>query len=137
MVPKCGEGGEVAAALVAAEAVLRAGIDKDLDAGLRGLDRRNIGHRDGGVLLPEMQLHGAARRGVLTGHDATAIPAIRGPKTGAAGRAPPGDGAAPAIADDAALCALGQGGGGGLDIGERTRFRHMGAELAAAGDVIR
>lgn len=50
-----------ASTLVAAEAVAAA-IDVDLDAWLRGADRGHIGHRDGGVGLAEMQLHGAARR---------------------------------------------------------------------------
>src|SRR5918997_2672003 len=93
---------DVAAALLAAEAVARAGIHEHLDAGLLLADRLDVGHRDGGVHLAEVELHRAVRRLVLRRGDAAAVPPdARGEVLRARG-AVPGDGAAPAVADDAA-----------------------------------
>src|SRR6185503_19755105 len=67
-----------AAALVAMEAVATAWIDVDLAvAGTLLLDGLDVGHRDAGILLAEVQLHRALRLLVSEGDDAAAVIADR------------------------------------------------------------
>ena len=130
-----GIGGHVAAALLAAEAMAGALVDEDLDPRLGGADRLHIGQRDRGVGLAEMQLHRAVRLLVPRRGDAAAIPAEGGREVAGPGRAVPGDGAAPAIADDAALRRRGQRRGGGPDVEHRLVGIHGAAQFPAAGHV--
>src|SRR5258707_2242297 len=51
-----GAGLVIARPLIAVEALLRAGIDMDLDIGPLGANRLDVAERDAGVLFAEMQL---------------------------------------------------------------------------------
>ena len=73
-----GAGLVVAGALVAMEAVLRAGIDEDLDIRPLRLDGLDIGQRNAGILLAEMQLRRHLRLLVGKAHDGAAVIADRG-----------------------------------------------------------
>src|SRR5690349_10669376 len=122
-------------ALGAAEAVASALVDVNLHLGLGRADRLHVAERDARVLLAEMELNRAVEMLGAGRGDTAAVPAHRSPERVRPGRAPPGDRAAPAIADDAErpgperAC-------GGLDVGDDAGFRHLGAQLAAAGHVL-
>src|SRR6185312_14697469 len=104
-------------ALVAAETVPGSLVDEDFRVRLRGADRLDVAHRNGGVLIPEMHLHRAERGFVARCGDAAAVPAAGGREEGRARRAPPGDGAAVAISDYPGLLAQ-ERPRGGLHIGQ-------------------
>src|SRR4051794_20602973 len=73
-----GAGLVVAGALVAVKAVLRAGIDVDLDIGPLALDDLDVGQRNAGVLFAEMQLRPHLRLVIGEADDGAAIIADRG-----------------------------------------------------------
>src|SRR5438477_7917787 len=91
-----GAGLVVARPLVAMEAVLRARIDEHLDLRSLGLDGLDIGQRNPGVLLAEMQLRRHLRLVVSEARDGAAVIADRGLETRQLGRSRVGDAAAEA-----------------------------------------
>src|SRR3954462_14426070 len=68
----------VARPLVAMKAVLRAGIDEDLDVWPLGLDGFDIGQGNAGVLFAEMQLRRDFRLVIGEADDSAAVIADRG-----------------------------------------------------------
>src|SRR6187431_2905268 len=73
-----GAGLVVARPLVAMKAVLRAGIDVDLDLGPLGLDGLDVGQRNARILFAEMQLRRYKRFVVGEADDGAAVIAHRG-----------------------------------------------------------
>src|SRR3954464_13041266 len=73
-----GAGLVVAGALVAVKAVLRAGIDVDLDIGPLALDDLDVGQRNAGVFSPKWQLRPPLRLFSGEADDGPAIIADRG-----------------------------------------------------------
>src|SRR5215207_7340736 len=83
-----------AAALVAMEAMAGVLVHVDIDVRTLLLDRLDIGHRDAGILLAEMQLHRALRLLVGEGDDAAAVITDRRAQARQPRRAEEGDSAA-------------------------------------------
>src|SRR6185312_8576085 len=91
----------VACPFIAIEAVLRAGIDVDLDIGPLAADGLDIGERDAGVLLAKVKLGRYFRLVVGKPNDGAAVVADRRRQTRQLGGGGIGDAAAEAEADDA------------------------------------
>src|ERR1700738_702640 len=90
----------IARALVAAEAVLRARINENLDIGSLGANSLDVGERNADILLAEMQLRRHFRLVIGKTNDRAAIIADRGSETRQFGRGHIGHAAAEAEADD-------------------------------------
>src|ERR1700738_1539167 len=68
----------IARALVAAEAVLRARVNENLDVGAVGANSLDVGERNADILLAEMQLRRHFRLVIGKTNDGAAIIAARG-----------------------------------------------------------
>src|SRR5947207_13509689 len=94
-----GAGLVVTGALVAAEAMLRAGIDQDRDVGTLGANDLDVGERNAGILLAEMQLRRYLRFVIGEANDGAAVIADRGAQSRQFGCRRIGHAAAEAEAD--------------------------------------
>jgi len=103
-------------ALVAVEAVA-GGIDVDVGLGMALAVQLDVGLRNAGVVLAEVEHHRRIQLFVQERHGARAVIADRRHRQAGVGQI--GHGAAPAVADHADLAVFLQLGGGGLHVFQR------------------
>src|SRR5690606_3156670 len=87
-------------ALIATEAVAGTLVDVQFDSGLCSLDRLNVRHGDGSILVAKVHLHGDADGKVFRLGDSAAIPARRCAQTIELRCSLPRQSTAPAIPDN-------------------------------------
>src|SRR3546814_10071591 len=124
----------VGAAHVAIEAVA-GGVGEELLLGVRRGDLLHLLERDAGVLLPEMEHHRTGGALVAALVDAAAVVADDGSGIEPGG-GEPGDGAAPAVADDGGLAGEGDETHDGGNVEQRCIPGDLGSDGAALSHVV-